>query len=246
MIGMKKAIMVVLFMFFMGWPVYGQTPSTGSEQGNRAILFEGTFLKGSAEFFGDSKEWSSVKSVFPGVEVRFKQNGRMTIGVGYQRWQLDAPSETYLTGFLVCDRPTAGGCPISANTRTITHHPQTGEPLASTTFASEAEGHLLSSTVYVNILKKGKVRPFVAGGGGVVFLKKTFHTTSFVHPNLKDVIGREFKFEKPENTYSANSVSASIKTVAGVNIFPMSHTVISLSGGYHNGTVFNLSLGYIW
>ena len=246
---MRKLFFLILLIFLVTLPTYSQVPSTGSERsekGNTAILFEGSYLKDSAKFMGEDKKWNSTKSVFPGVEVRFNQNGRVTIGVGYQLWQLDAPSETYLQQFLVCDRPTAGGCPISANTRTITHHPQTGEPLASTTFASEAEGHLVSSNVYLNILKKGKVRPFVAGGGGAVFLKKTFHTTSFVHPNLKDVIGREFQFEKSENTYSANSVSASIKTVAGVNIFPMSHTVISLSGGYHNGTVFNLSLGYIW
>ncbi len=243
---MRKAIMVVLFMFLTGWPAYGQTPSVGSEQGNTAILFEGSFLKGSAKFLGEDKKWDSTKNVFPGVEVRLNQNGRVTIGVGYQRWQLDTPSETYLQQFLVCDRPTAGGCPISAGTRTITHHPQTGEPLASTTFANEAVGNVFSSTAYLNLLKKGRVRPFVAGGGGVVFLKKTFHTKTFVHPNIKEVIGREFRFEKPENTYSESSLKALIKAVGGVNIFPMAHTIISLSGGYHNGTAFSLGLGYIW
>lgn len=236
---MRKAIFFgVLFLFSAGLPVYSQ--------GNTAVLVEGTALRGSPRFYSDNALSSTTpsKSVFPGVEVRFNQNGRVTIGAGYQNWRLSTPSETYFLDFC----PKGKFCPLPGNPNPgtgefITHHPETGEPLASVTENSQADGHLLSSTVYINILKKGLVRPFVAGGGGIAFLKQTFRTTVFVHPNIEEVIGYQFKFDLPESRQE-NFKKLTVKGVAGVNVFPGAHTIVSFSGGYHNGTVLNFGFGF--
>lgn len=240
---MKRAIFfAVLFLFSTYWPIYGQ--------GNIAVLVEGTALRGSPRFLRDNAALSQTtpsQSVFPGVEVRFNQNGRITIGAGYQYWKLDGSPDTYLLDFCPKDKYCAlPGSPYPSTGEFITRHPQTGEPLASVTKNDWAKANLVSSTAYLNILMKGNIRPFVAFGGGMVLIKQTVSTTSFVHPNIEEVIGHEFKFEKPENSSSENRTKPTIKGLAGVNIFPVAHTVASFSGGYHNGAVLNFSFGFVF
>ncbi|MBI2063834.1 MAG: hypothetical protein HYT65_02480, partial [Candidatus Yanofskybacteria bacterium] len=186
---MKTKLLVVFLSIFV---VFVATlPNIAYGQGNVALLFDGMALAGKTNFLKDSGGLNQMKAksaVFPGAEVRFNQDGRVTIGVGYQRWGLDAEPEHFI---------------IMADT-------VTGQELAGVTLNREVSMSTLVSTVYINLLTKGRVRPFLGVGGGANFAKTDFRTARFVAPGLN------FQFEDTDS-WSEKRIIPAIKVGAGVN-----------------------------
>ncbi|MDO8644547.1 MAG: hypothetical protein Q7S00_06255, partial [bacterium] len=187
---------------------------------------------------------SASRSVFPGVEIRFNQNGRVAFGVGYQRWSMDGSPDTFFVRF--CQK--GGFCSVSGSGNLITHHPRDGKPLLSSTNTGRADVNVIFSTVYFNLvnLADGKIRPFLGFGGGILLVEKINSWTSYIHPDAEEVVGFKPTLERPEGTSSENFFKPMVKGVAGVNIFPGAHTMFSISGGYSNGKIVNFGFGFVF
>lgn len=67
-------------------------------QGNFALLFDGVVLTGNAHFpnySGQLEKLEAKNPIIPHVEVRFNQDGRVTLGLSYGRWTLDSPARHF-------------------------------------------------------------------------------------------------------------------------------------------------------
>ena len=172
-------------------------------QGKYAVLVNGTASIGNPKFISGyvgPAQLNDMK-ISPGFggEVRFGQNGRATFGLGYQSWRASSSL-----------RDAAAQC--SACLRT-----------------DKARANEVTGTLYINLVKRGPVRPFVGGGGGVAMVKND--------DTLKWDSGRtELK--------SSSAVVPTIKALGGVNIFPTKHVILSLGGGYINGRAATFGAGF--
>ncbi|MDA2937087.1 hypothetical protein MYX75_02340 [Acidobacteria bacterium AH-259-A15] len=208
-------LLTTVHMFFSCLPAAGQS--------NFSLLFDGAVLGGNPHVIDDNFDFKSFEAknlVFPGVEIRFNQDGRLTFGASYQRWELDRAPEHF----------------------TVISHPETGREMAGYDLTSAAGVDVLFGTVYVNLRTIGRVRPFVAGGVGLNRCKVKNSTSTFVDRNFESVFGYQFEFDLPPS-FSEKFNKLAIKGTAGLNLFPGEGFVISLSGGYLNGGIFNFGAG---
>ena len=104
--------------------------------------------------------------------------------------------------------------------------------------------------MYVNILTRGKIRPFISVSGGLNQVESQVHYETWVDPmfNPDDFAsGPNSSYDPDTGIITTNAPEKmalpALGGSAGVNIFPMKHLVISLSGGYLNGKVFNFGAG---
>ncbi len=216
--------------------------SMAYSQGNMSVLFDGTALVNRTNFLGDSdfNQMKAKKPVFPGVEVRFNQKGYVSFGIGYQKINLKSDSE-HMSRLIY--QEVSGGVVVKE---------------AYTTFdqSAEASANAVLATLYVNLTTRGKVRPFVGGGGGFAQFDKVMrdyngHTDLAQLPNqyIQDMLKynpgltpHDLEFP-PDNTDKEKTKQVLIKGVGGVNLYPVKYLVISIAGGYINGPALNFGAG---
>jgi len=146
-----------LFGLFAGFLAILVTPTSASAQGKTSVLFDGVVLTGKAHFFGPNTTpeaqnileyggpLEAKNRLFPGIELRFNQSGRLTFGVGVQRWNLEKfEHSSYID-------PDGVECRYDEIRR--------------------ADGEVVTGTLYVNLLTRGPARPFVGVGSGIALLK---------------------------------------------------------------------------
>lgn len=197
-----------IFSLFLG--LFGQLANA---QGNVAILVGGTSIQGELKNF---EGLGADSQLFPGIEVRFNEKGRVAFGVSYQRWRLN---QDPVNNSIVVDR----------NDEKL---------LVSWDESAEANGSVFFTTLYVNLLTRGKVRPFIGGGPGFAMLDVSSHMT-----NIVDVNPPFFVDGGGDKTFSESQTKILAKGVAGVNIYPAKHLVLSVGGGYINGPAISFGAG---
>jgi len=215
-----------LFAGFLAILVVG-TPTSALAQGKTSVLFDGVVLTGKPAFLGKSTgnvDASSLKaknSVFPGIEVRFNQAGRVTFGVGFQKWELTSGSPEHFSSQLPPEWGYGSG--------EWSHYDK----------AYAAKASVIVGTVYINLITKGKVRPFVGVGGGVNFIESESRLTGiWLNPVVPGGGGNQ-----PDQISSWKYNQYLAKGVAGVNIYPVKHLLVSVSGGYVGGPALNFGVG---
>lgn len=203
----------ILMVFCLIFAVVTVAVSTAHSQGNATILFNGTTVSGQISGFN---QLEAEKTVFPGVELRFNDNGRVAFGIAYQRWELEQdPTHVSFSVFR-----------------------QDKELLVSYDESSDARGNVVFASVYVNITTHGKVRPFVGGGPGIGI----FRISNRIR-NIVDVVPPFFESGTVDTTSTESRTKILAKGVAGLNIYPTKHFVISLGGGYLNGPAVTFGAG---
>ncbi len=204
---------LVVFLLSAGTPVFAQ--------GNVSVLFEGAALVGKPQFFGPNTTpearnilehggaLEAKSRLFPGVEVRFNQDGRLTLGVGFQKWNLEK-----FEHFSFAD-------------------PATGKEVNRYDVTRKANGNVIAGTLYVNLLTRGPARPFIGVGSGIALLKGSYTIANIV----------DMGQNRLGETQTADLLKPVVKGVAGLNIYPTKHLVLSLGGGYINGPAANFGVG---
>jgi len=94
----------------------------------------------------------------------------------------------------------------------------------------------VTGTLYINLVKKGPVRPFLGGGGGVAMVKD-YHT-------YNEDTYRQRVFYPAGTKAEFSTVVLTIRGLGGVNIYPAKHVILSLGGGYINGPALNVGVGF--
>ena len=203
-------------------------------QGNTAVLFDGSALLGKTNFFVKNFELNKMEAkspLFPGVEVRFNNNGRVSFGLGYQRWNLKNSGE-----HVSVRRP---------DDVEIVHFDKDRQANAS----------VLMGTVYINLVTRGQVRPFIAFGGGYAPFNRRERDYNIVYnPVLIDQAEIDFQlangktleeiFTPPPITTTGKTQSFLVKGLVGAAFYPTKHLVFSLAGGYINGPAVDLGFGF--
>jgi len=177
-------------------------PFFANAQGNVAVLFNGNVPFGKVSFLTEkdfSRNVEAESRIFPGVELRLNQDGRVAFGVGFQQWKLKKEG-SYVSGWDTSEVKTS--------------HVGTG--------------NVITGTVYVNFTEDRAVQPFVGFGGGIL---------------LMNWENKEMFSDGSVYSYSNKRNNLVVKGVAGVNVFPSRHFVISFSGGYVNGPAAVIGFG---
>jgi opacity protein-like surface antigen len=210
-----------LFGLFAGFlAILVGTPTSAFAQGKTSFLFDGVVLTGKAHFFGPNTTpearnilehggpLEAKNRLFPGIELRFNQSGRLTFGVGVQRWNLEKFEHfSYI-------------------------YPDGGEYRYDR--IRKADGEVVTGTLYVNLLTRGPARPFVGVGSGIALLKGS--------RTIANIVDKNQSF--PDSIQTADLLKAVVKGVAGLNVYPTKHLVLSLGGGYINGPALTLGAGF--
>jgi len=240
---MKTKLLAGFFVVFAVFTAFLATPAFG--QGNTSILFDGTVLVGNPQFFGKSARdvvdlnQMKAKTIFPGVEVRFNQQGRVTFGIAYKRWSLKQGPEHFSGSW--------GRYPFA-------WYVERDE-------SSKATANAVLGTLYVNFTKRGKVRPFVGVGVGYASFKTEVIGTNEVSLEVMPLdpysvapTPEEMAAALAEGKAMADIYYPPLKTgtaprplveaVGGLNIYPAKHVVLSLGAGYISGPAFNFGAGF--
>ncbi|MDP3954076.1 MAG: hypothetical protein Q8Q06_01500 [bacterium] len=204
---MKKGQIFVIFALFFSF--FSQVANA---QGNVAILFGGSFPVGQLK---DLDGMKADGALFPGLEARFNENGRVSFGASYQKWKLKQD-------------PIQVSFPVSRNGN---------QEFVTWDESASAKGNVMFATIYINLITRGKVRPFVGGGPGVGMFRTSTHIR-----NVMDVVPPFFE-KAGDQKISKKETRIMAKGIAGLNFYPAKHFVLSVSGGYINGPAVSLGIG---
>ena len=205
-----------------------------SQNDNRAaILATGTYNGSFSTPFGKNlMEGLKPKVVTPGVEVRIKPLSRISLGISFERINFKTATHHIVypdTSFAYRD--------ASGNLVSVTL-PQ-GEPLAYYDTITAGTANAVVGSIYINLTTRRRIQPFIGGGGGVGLAERTIGYSTYVHPLFAELTG--FRFDLRNN--SEQSPLGIIKGVGGFNLYPVTHLVISMYGGYQNGGYGGLGIG---
>ena len=106
---------------------------------------------------------------------------------------------------------------------------------SSSSATDKARANEVTGALYINLVKKGPVRPFLGGGGGVAMVKND-------HTENEDAYWNRV-FYPAGTKYESSAVVPTIRGLGGVNIYPAKHVILSLGGGYINGPALNVGVG---
>jgi len=249
---MKKLLTLCTTLFIFIFGVF--YPFEAFAQKNFAVLFNGESLLGNPKLiskqtdmklFGeegkiiylDFSELEADTPIFPGVEIKFNQDGRISFGLGYQYWKL-------------------GKDPLF-----LQAHNTEGETVFSCTQINKANIDMAIGTLYVNILKKGAVRPFIGAGIGASSINATIiqqdkkHSEAYFELLLPSHFSGQYPHgwiewmekikekDKTPDIYKSRDWREAIRGIVGVNIYPKERFFLSIGGGWLNGYSVNFGIG---
>jgi len=216
---MKRApfygILAIILLSVAATPVLGQ--------GKVAIMFDGVTPVGNMNFFGrttgvtDLGAMKPSNVLLPGLEVRVHPKGRASLGVGYPRWSLKSGPEPRE------DR--------------IVNGPNAGEIACTYNLTQKADANVVVGTVYVNLTRNDKIRPFIGAGAGYASFRSAVDLTDHWWSPL--IVGSRPK----EVHYRETLQRVVIKGVGGLNIYPAKRVFLSIGGGYISGPAVNFGAG---
>ena len=203
---------------------------------NIAVLFTGNINGSFTEHTGgDFFEGLNVPTTpDPGFELLFKPTSRFSFGVAYQRLKFD-PSPTF---HQVVIEDSFGYIDDQGKVVKIT---MPGTEFASYDLNSTGDLNVVSGIVYLNLITRGSVQPFIGGGYGIGFGNREFRNDNiFVHPLLAELQGFEFQLGPAINSVDTTVGVATAKF--GVNAY-FKNFVIGGAGGYQNGPFGQFRIG---
>ncbi|OGN04441.1 MAG: hypothetical protein A2831_01075 [Candidatus Yanofskybacteria bacterium RIFCSPHIGHO2_01_FULL_44_17] len=226
---MKKTILLI---FISVYPAFSQKVAV--LVGGSVFIGKRSFVEpgnGSRETI-DINDTKPRNAFTPGLEVRVNPRGRVAFGVGYQRWAMEQAPKHFSTPWWI------------DMTKEHSRYDLSGE----------AAGKVLIGTAYVNFTKKSAVQPFIGIGAGYSWfntVRRTYNiwqNVDILTPELKALILNSGitmdQYQNPPAEVTTQEVNKYVlKGVAGFNVYPAKHLMLSFDGGYVNGPAANFSIG---
>ena len=201
-----------------------------------AILIKGSFQSGFTPLIGANpfEDMTLKKSVLPGAEIVFFPSRRLSFGA------------EVLGSFKAKPR---GPFHASVVTDQYAYTDLTGKNVVVREPGREFAGYDATDTakmtaavignVYINMVTRGRVRPFIVGGFGIGFAERVRSITYYYEPVFRQRTG--FKFNDLNQNAKTNAYIAKIGT--GVSLHPAGPLVVRMEAGYRNGMYGSVGVG---
>jgi len=202
-------------------------------QNHAAILAIGS--GGIGEFSSVAKRSDlsnrEFRGISPGVEFIINPQSRLSVGIAYARLNFrdEQLHNAALDKFGYVNHDGSSG--------TVE---MPGVEFAGYDLTQEAELNGIVSSLYLNILTRGVIRPFVGGGAGVGLGEITNNRDYFAHP-----VFLQYYPDAPTGTDVSKGRQATllVKGVGGINIFLGNNFLMRVAGGYLNGGHAEIGVG---